>query len=179
MLALNLINPNIKKEILKEKIISLIRDVLFLLLFITLINSLFLELSNHYLVENFKEIKRQKEAIQIQNQPFNQDVSTINQKLKKVNIIQDEYTKWSNFLVALNKKIPAGIVLNQFSFDKKNNYLELNGVAATRDDFLILKKQLDESNLVKNLKSPLTNLLYQNNVKFSLNGEINLETIKP
>lgn len=179
MLALNLINPNIKKEILKEKIISLIRDVLFLLLFITLINGLFLELSNHYLVENFREIKKQKEAIQIQNQPFNQDVSTINQKLKNISTIQNEYTKWSDFLVALNKNIPAGIVLNQFSFDKKNNFLELNGTAATRDDFLILKKQLEESNLIKNIKSPLTNLLYQTNVKFNLNGEINLETTKP
>ncbi len=179
MLALNLIDPNIKKEILKEKIISLIKDVLFLLLFITLINGLFLEISNHYLIKNFEEIKKQKEAIQIQNQPFNQDVSIINQKLKNINIIQNEYTKWSSFLVALNKNIPAGIVLSQFSFDKKNNFLELNGTAATRDDFLIFKKQLEESNLVKNLKSPLTNLLYQNNVKFNLNGEINLETTKP
>jgi hypothetical protein len=73
--------------------------------------------------------------------------------------------------------VPSGVRLTDLSLTREKNLLSVAGWAAKRDDFLLFKKQLEESGLVNNLDSPLSNLLTPENISFSLTAQLNL--VKP
>jgi len=175
IITLNLASYTSRKYLIKEKINILIKDVILMLLFIMLINSIYIFIAYTFLNKNYKEIKNLKESIQMHNQPFNQEIADINKKIKIIDGAQKDYVKWSEKIIQLNEIVPANIKLTRFKFDKNNNSFEIFGWALKRNDFLNFKENLEKNSMISELNSPLSNLLLQENINFSLNGKLNYE----
>jgi hypothetical protein len=172
MITLNLATTKIKKKIFKEILFSLIKDVVLLILFAVLINATFIFISHEMLNKDFERIKSQKNLIQMHNQPFNIEVTAINSRMKKINQIQEEYTKWSEKIIEVNRLIPDNIKVSSIDFDKNTNKFLITGTAKYRQNFINLKENLESSDIVVNISSPLSNLLHQEDLDFSLTGDL-------
>lgn len=172
MITLNLATKKIKKKVFREILLSLIKDVLLLILFAVLVNATFIFISHETLNKDFKRIKNQKNLIHMQNQPFNIEVAEINRRMTKINQIQKEYTKWSEKIIEVNRLIPNNIKISSIDFDKNTNKFLITGTARYRQDFINLKENLETSDIVVNISSPLSNLLHQEDLDFSLTGNL-------
>jgi len=173
MITLNLITYKIKKELTREKIFSIVNDILLIILFTVIVNGIFIFISHKILADNFKKIQKQRDLISIANQPFNLEVTEINKRMQKIKNIQDEYTKWSDILAEINNLIPSGTKIDQMQFNSLTNTFNIFGKALLRADFLILKENLEKSKLFTEITSPLSNLLRDQDVQFSLDGKLN------
>ena len=173
MITLNLITYKIKKELTREKIFSIVNDILLIILFTVIVNGIFIFISHKILADNFEKIQKQRDLISIANQPFNLEVTEINNRMQKIKNIQDEYTKWSDILAEINNLIPSGIKIDQMQFNSLTNTFNISGKALLRADFLILKENLEKSKLFTEITSPLSNLLRDQDVQFSLDGKLN------
>ncbi|MFH1456873.1 MAG: hypothetical protein ABIF17_02020 [Patescibacteria group bacterium] len=173
MITLNLITDKIKKELRREKIFSIIHDILLIFLFTVTINSIFIFISYRILEDNFKKIQAQRDLISMTNQPFNMEVADINRRMQKIRNIQNEYTKWSDILYEINNLIPTGIKIEQMQLNSEANTFNITGTAILRANFLILKENLEKSKLFTEIQSPLSNLLRDHDIQFSLNAKLN------
>lgn len=172
MITLNLATKKIKKKIFKEILLSLVKDVVLLILFAVLINATFIFISREMLNKDFERIKSQKQLIHMHSQPFNIEVSEINRRMNKINQIQKEYTKWSETILELSRLIPNNVIISTIELNKTSDKFSIAGTAKYREDFISLKENLETSDIVFNLSSPLSNLLHQEDLKFSLSGNL-------
>ncbi|MFH1610765.1 MAG: hypothetical protein ABIA91_02635 [Patescibacteria group bacterium] len=172
MITLNLATSKIKKKISREIIFSLVKDVLLLILFAVLTNATFIFISHEMLNKDFERIKNQKNLIRMHNQPFSIEVAEINRRMTKINKIQGAYTKWSEIIIKLNRIIPKDVKVSNMEFDKEKDKFLISGTAKYRQDFLNLKESLKKSNIVFDISSPLSNLLNQEDLNFSLTGSL-------
>jgi Tfp pilus assembly protein PilN len=174
MITLNLVEPSLKKSAVTEKLLSLIKGVVFFLAIISTLIGLVIFIAHQLLAKNYAELKQQAAAVSVQNQSFNQNVAIVNNKLRAVDSLQKDFIRWSEILSALNATVPSGVEFSNLSLNKKDSYLEISGFASRRDDFLSFQQNLEQSGLVTNLNSPLTNLLNQKNITFAVSAKLNL-----
>ena len=169
MAELDLLDNSIKKQIAKDiQSISLVNNMILLTIVLFAISVVFLGTEKYlnYQTTKIREIKTQntEEA----------RIGKINDKMEEVYSIQTDYVKWSQVLVDFSALVPEGNRLESVSLDKENQRLSVRGISKRRDDFLKLKKNLEKSNLVTELESPISNLLNQTNINFTLEAKLNL-----
>jgi Tfp pilus assembly protein PilN len=177
MITLNLIEKKSKQEIIREKFLMLVRFLIIFFISTTILICLLILGAYQTLRSNLKELKEQNTFINTDRQTFQQNVGQINNKLRALETVQKETANWTEFLSQFTATVPSGVRLTDLSLTREKNLLSVAGWAAKRDDFLLFKKQLEESGLVNNLDSPLSNLLTPENISFSLTAQLNL--VKP
>ena len=170
IIKLNLLSPADKKRIAKNiACINWINALAYLSLTVILVSgALYLGAKS---MENKISRLRQIEL----SSSLDQEIMAINGKMRQAKELQKDFVKWSRVLTDITQTIPAGNIIISLKLDQINERISLAGTAAARDDFLRLKQSWEESGLVSNLESPISNLLYQHNVDFSLSGKLNLE----
>lgn len=102
------------------------------------------------------------------------NAAEVNKKMSEVGVVQADYVKWSRILQNFLRLIPEGNQIHKIYFDKDSQKLTVQGLAATRDNFLELENNLKESDLATEIKSPISNLLYQSEINFSLEAKLNI-----
>ena len=65
----------------------------------------------------------------------------------------------------------SGIVVTTFSIDKNGN-VSLVGIAATRNDLLMLEQHLRDSSRFADITSPLTNIITETNINFNFRATL-------
>ena len=168
MSNLNLLPKTIKKQIiLKIRYIQITDNAILLSLVITFIAiSLF---SAQLILNN----KTRKLKIIDNTSTESQKIAQINKSISSVITVQKNYVKWSSLLKQFFELIPPGVKMQTINFDNQNKIIKLNGHAENRDDFLQLKKALEDSSLIKKVESPISNLLHQTDFNFTLTAKLN------
>lgn len=171
MLSLNLLSMEQKKEIRWRRINSLLKQVTFILLVLSIILSILLIGAKRILKNNFEQVVQKDNNIF----GFNLEINKINESATFLDQIQKDYINWSEVLVELSLKTPNSIQLTAAQIDKEENNITINGWAAQRDDFLKFKDNLNQSSLFKNIDFPIQNIAEKEDVSFTIKAELNME----
>ena len=98
--------------------------------------------------------------------------------MKKILDFQKDYIPWSRLLVSLSSHAPEGVVFKSLQAShQEKSMLTITGRAAKRDNFILLKNNLDSDELFTSVSSPIGNLLEQENIDFTLHLNLNLEML--
>lgn len=172
MIVLNLLPFEDKNKIIKNYLFLLIKDVIFSLLLLSSILGIIFLISHFILIKNFIEISNSSLPV-VKSNAMTEEVRKINRNLSNIKEIQDNYVNWVKIILDINNLIPQEkIQITNLETNLSKNSIILQGKAADRDGFLKLKDNLEKTNLFKNIKSPLTNLLLAEKINFQLEMEI-------
>jgi len=172
MITLNIIPPELKKEIKIKKIYAALKDfyaVLFInVCFIAIIYLVALGVIQAHFVKTIKNSSLLTKSVE----NYEQQIKEINAKINEVEKIQSEAVEWSYLVSFLFSHAPKGIFFNHISVNKEKNSLTLNGTAAKRENLLALDELLKSSEYFANVNFPLSNLLKKENINFTITAEI-------
>lgn len=169
---LNLLSPE-KRQHLKRMInFQFTKNLLEVLVFFLSIICISLLGGQWTLEDYFNKLADHVVTVSNRYGESNQQIKTINQQIKQIEIIQKEYHDWTPYLAELSSIVPTGITLNTLSLDQNSGELTLTGDAQTRNNLLDLKKQLETLDWVDVIIIPPTQLTERTNIKFSLSSKI-------
>lgn len=176
MINLNLIPPEKKQERRLTQVYKIIKNLIILILFLTIFIAIILLLTKMTLENNFTKVVEGSTLTTKYANIFNKDVKQFNQYLSAVDKIQKDYISWPKFLIDLTKLIPQNITL--YSININDNKILITGQAKNRDDLLSLKNNLENSDLFSGVTIPLENLLKKDNVDFNIKADVKLDMLK-
>ncbi|OGG90724.1 hypothetical protein A3H03_01985 [Candidatus Kuenenbacteria bacterium RIFCSPLOWO2_12_FULL_42_13] len=168
MMRLNLLGNETKKQIKQKTIaLELINGAIFLALAIVIATTAMIaaEKCLAHRLNIIGEKESSAEEIRVEN---------INGKMRQLTQVQDGYVKWSTVLKTVIALVPEGVKLNSLALDKNSGRLRLAGQANDRADYLNLENKLGDSILVEKVNAPVSNLLHQNDVAFTLEAFLRL-----
>lgn len=167
MIEVNLLPKITKKNIEKNAIYTeLANNMIVIGLAVGLLTILLL-VTNRWI--NFNVIKMQTAQF---NTKDDTEIRQINSELNQIEAMQKDYIKWSRVATDFWRLVPAGVRLSAVTIDKETSRLEISGIADKRDDFLHFKDNLERADLVEKVDSPITNILRQTDVDFSLVADL-------
>lgn len=176
MITLNLLPPAKKQELRLTQLYIAVKNLIILILFLTIITAIALLLTKMTLQNYFNKIVSETTLTTKYANIFNKDIREFNQQIKAVEKIQKDYIPWTKFFINFNKLIPDNIGIDNLSLN--GNQILITGLAKNRDDFLKLKDNLKNSDLFSEVVIPLENLLKKENVDFNIKTNINLDELK-
>lgn len=163
---LNLLSPE-KYQNLKHMVsFQFVKNLLEVILFILSISGVVLLGGQWVLQDYFAKIAEQIVSVSNRYAETNQEIKKINYTLSQVEKIQKEYQSPVTFINALAEKIPTGVILSAMIIDNKK--ITLNGKVDTRENFLLLRDNLNTLKSLKPVEIPPTQLTEKNNIQFSL-----------
>jgi len=120
------------------------------------------------------EIQDKKVLIEIESRSsenpqikeFEKNVAETNQKISQLNSFYKNQTSIPSALEKISNLLPANVYLTSLSYQKENSQVILQGYAQTREGLLEFKKSLESQKEVKNLDSPISNLIKSTNIDF-------------
>ncbi|MFH1366711.1 MAG: hypothetical protein ABIH38_01835 [Patescibacteria group bacterium] len=183
MMSLNLLSPEKKKKLKEKKTLFAFRYISYFCAIFLIINLLLFYGTKLYLNHKLDSIKDEVSQATA-NLPSNQGTS-LNNAIQEINKniilladIQSDYVKWSNYLTDFTALIPANILLNQLSLNQESKEIQINGHADQRDDFLVLKANLENTKIISDLNSPISNLIKKEDIDFVITAKIVLDNYK-
>jgi len=178
MITINLLSPNQKKELKVKRVYVAVKELTVLILLFTLIIAILL-LSSKYVLDNkmARLIERNILVIQ-QNAEVVSKINSLNAKINVIDKIQNNFKKWSDFLLALTNATPVNISYELIRIQFDSAALELRGTAKSRDDLIKLKNNLNNLKLIKDINLPLKDLLPKENNQFTITASINLSEVQ-
>ena len=176
MITLNLLAPEKKQALRLTELYQTIKNVIILILFLTIIVAIVLLVTKLTLQNHFQKIVDQTSLTNRYVNFFSKDVKEFNKKLKAVESIQSEYVSWTSFFVIFSKLVPDEISLYNITINK--NIIFMTGFATTRSQLLKFQTSIENSDLLTDIEIPLENLLKKDDVKFTIKANINLASLK-
>jgi len=176
MITLNLLPPLKKQGLQLKQLYEMIKNLITLILFITILVGIILLLSRMALQNHFNKIVEQTTLTTSYVRLVNKDIKEFNQYIKNIEKIQKDYASWLNFFAAFSKLLPADVGIKNLTINE--NKILINGLAENRAKLLELKKNIEESNLFSEVTIPLENLLKKEKIDFDIKATINLETLE-
>lgn len=178
MITLNLLSPEKKKASQLIQLYTMIKNLIIIILLFIIIGAITLLTSKAVLQNHFNDIVDQTTLITKSVTAFNTDIKTFNQQLRDVENIQKENVAWSNFLIDFSQLVPDGINVHNLTINKSEAEIFISGLAQTRNNLLILKDSLENSDLFFETAIPLENLLKKENITFNIKSGININELK-
>lgn len=173
MIILNLISEKLRKEIKLKYFYQLIKKINYILIIVFIIIAIILLIAKIILQNNFIETVEQTVLITKNNLDHNNKVQEINNKLKFVSIIQNDFSAQSKIIENLSTITPANITFNFIKIDFTNKNIKMRGEAKQRSGLLELKNNLEKSNIYTNIEFPTKNLLEKENINFEISANLN------
>jgi len=178
MTNLNLISPTQKKELQLLQFYIAIKNLTIVLLLFTIIVAVILLFSKMIIQRSFEKTVADTTLTTKYGRIFNKEIEIFNRQLNEVINIQNEYITWTKFIKKLNALIPDGVSLNTLELSKETETIYISGFANTRDNFLILKENLENFDIIKKVEIPLESLFNKENIEFDIETELDIEKIK-
>ena len=177
MINLNLISLEQKRELKIKRIYIIIKKLIIIFLFFSVILAVLLIISRYILESKLTKIINENiSSIEI-SQKTNQRIGAINKKVNQVETIQTNFKQWSTFLTHLSVITPPSIAYNFFNIYYQTASLEIKGTAKTRQALLDFETNLKSSSVLSNVDLPLHYLLAQTNNDFVIQANINLDQV--
>lgn len=96
------------------------------------------------------------------------EIIEMNRLFSRINIFYGEQPNLTKVLEQISFLRPSGIHLINFSYQKMDSQIILNGWARDRRSFLEFKKSLEKQENFVNLYSPISNLIMPEDINFHL-----------
>jgi hypothetical protein len=171
-IKLNLIDPAELKNIQKQKIQFIVKDIISVTFIATAIIGSLMIYSRSILEENYASVLENTSLVSNQNTWFTKEVNDINLSLQDAQLVQQEYFKWTALLHSLNKTIPPDSQMTAINVSLIDNQIILRGISRDRLALLAFKDALEQQKFLTNLASPLTNLLQKENIIFEFRAAL-------
>ena len=175
MITLNLIPKEKKAEIGLMNFYITLKNVIILILCITIFIAVSLLITKAALQNYFNTVVAQTTLTNQYASSFSQGVQKFNKKLTAAEKIYSTFTSWTKFLIQFSKLVPSDVVIS--SINIQGQKVLLSGTAQTRDGLIKFDSNLKQSPLFSNVETPLENLLKRNDVEFNTRADINLQKL--
>lgn len=166
MILLNLLPPQKKKEAEEKILYAAIKNILAVFLVFLIFVSVILLGGKLILARNFQTVVEQTTLIVKEYGGINKKIKETNDKLASISDAQNEFIEWSPRILKISEAIPENIQITTIVLRDGKNKTLLKGIAKTRDDLLILRVNLEESDLFSRIELPFSNLLKREGVDF-------------
>ena len=181
MIILNLLPKEEKIACKQERTYLIIKNSLLSLIIAVIIITLFLLSSRLILEKNFYCLIN--ESCLSSNLPvkIKRKIDYINNKFQDVSKIQKGFLDFSKPLIHLSGLLPENVQISMLNLDKDNLHFLFKGMAKNRENLLEFQKKLEDSSIFEEIKYPLSNLLYKEEINFEFSGKLNFsgeQTIK-
>lgn len=173
MIILNLISEKLRKEIKLKYFYQLIKKINYILIIIFIAVTIILLIAKIILQNNFIETVEQTVLITKNNLDHNNKAQEINNKLKIISTIQNDFSAQSKIIENLSTITPVDITFNLIKIDFTNKNIKIRGEAKQRAGLLELKNNLEKSDIFTNIEFPTKNLLEKENINFEINANFN------
>lgn len=183
MLTLNLLPP---QEIITMRMVRLRIFILQRIIILTVLGLLLLSLfiaADFFLRHNLGLINqdiasKKTEMASSGFTDFEQKINQFNKVLSNASEVQNLHLRLSPALIEITRLTSSNIKYTYLHINSDDQSVELRGVAAYREDLLSLQENLQKSEWVANLDSPLSNLVSERNVDFTLHFKLVKDFIK-
>jgi len=176
MITLNLAPPDKKKELRLALLHVMIKNLIILVLFITVVSAIILLAAKATLQNQFNEIVDQTTLTTRNSNVFDREIKSFNNLIDDIRKIQVEHIPWTVFFAELSSLIPANVVLHSLIMNGDN--IEMSGFAGTRQDLLNFQSNIENSSFFVSINVPLENLLQRIDITFNIKGKINPNQIR-
>lgn len=173
MISLNLLSPDNKKTTEERLLYLSIKNLLGALLVFAVFSATILLIAKLALANNFQTIIEQTTLIVKEYGGVNQKIKETNQKINSISETQKKFVAWSVILEKISNLMPQDAVAAIMIMSRSNEEMTLKGVAKTRDALLLLKSNLENSDIFSSVKIPFSNLLTRQDVDFEFELKLN------
>ena len=177
----NLLPPQKKQEVRLLEFYLMVKNLIITILLLITVTAITLLLTKVALQNHFNQIVDQTTLTTKTGQLFNQGIKDFNQLIASVEGIQREYVSWVDFMAALATITPDGVAVTNIylTHSATEDRMVITGLAQKRDDLLVFKANLEQSDLFSEIVMPLENLLTREKIKFDIKARINFDTLRP
>lgn len=164
---INLLPPAKKKDLQNSMVLAYAQTMIFVFFLTTILVSgtlfslrIVLQQEHDYLTDQIT-IAKSSESTDVMT-----NIREINTYLLATDALQKRYIPWAKVISNIGPLVPPNARLNRFRTDAAN-HIFLSGIAATREENLMLQKALQQQPYLSDVQSPLSNILKRTNVEFS------------
>jgi len=175
MITLNLISPQYKKELKLREICIIIKNITLAILIFTTVSSLILFSAQTILTHNYSKVVQETTLVSKPLPQPQREIKDLNEQLKTIQKIQEQYVSFSEILFYLSKSIPQGVIINSLEIDRVSKTVNIKGKAGLREDFLNFKENLTSSKIFTDPEFPISSILEKENITFDIKTGLNLE----
>lgn len=174
MIFLNLLPEKYKIIVKAERVNLSLRNDLIILLVILSFSTATLMLARFYLLKKLQSLNINQPNIANNQKGFNKEIVEINRRIEALNNLQKNFKILSDPLLDITGAVGGNIYLKSLSVDSVNRKVTLKGFAKTRDGLLEFRKDIEELKNIADAEIPLSQLLENENLEFTLEAKINL-----
>ncbi|MBI4427369.1 MAG: PilN domain-containing protein [Candidatus Magasanikbacteria bacterium] len=149
-----------------------IKNILEIILIVTCVIGIAMLGGEWVLGGYFNDLNVTISSLQNRYAETNKTVKTLNEKLKRIDFIQNLYQPVSPLLPDIATAMPDDANLTALNLNLKNKNLSLTGFAANRDDLLILQSRLEKIAWIQTVDIPVDQLTKKDNINFSFSAAI-------
>lgn len=171
MLKLNILSPELKKEVKYRFFYVSLKEILYILVVSILVHSAFLTAAKNILNVHADETNSRNVLINSKTEDYDKKVKNINEQVDYIAKIQENTIRWSEFISIFSQAVGNGININSLSVDQEASTFAINGFADTRQDLLNFKASMEKLNLFREISIPINSLLEKENISFSFRTE--------
>lgn len=168
---INLLPQQEKNKLLQQKKVKVVL-ILAILLFITSVFTGVLLFAvkiyglGELQAQKFLITKESQSSENPQAKELEENVSRANAAFAKLNNFYQRQSDIAGFLEKISNLLPPDVYLTNFSYQKDKSQVILRGESKTRDLLLQFKKSLEGEEKIKDLYSPISNLIKNTDIEF-------------
>lgn len=163
--SLNLLSPE-KKSALRTGFFFAHLQMLLLIVFLVIAFSSGTLLGLRMMLKaTYEDLARRSQGGTEQTDTVTVEIKKINDYLRRVDGIRQRYVAWSLVIEDIAQRMPAGVQLSSLVIGKDGR-IQLSGTARERQDVLTAQANLQASDAYADVRSPISNILQQRDVKF-------------
>lgn len=177
MLTLNYAPEELKKEAKLRRTYNIIKMINYVLVFVVLILSIAFYSTRLILQNSFNKIVEETSLITKNSQGYNNEVKQINQKIKDISEIQQSFIYSSKLIETIASNTPDGVTLSSLKLDAASNKVYLVGKSNNRDNLLKFKQNLENIEILSEIKFPINNLIEKTNINFNIEAIVKPDSL--
>lgn len=101
----------------------------------------------------------------------------LNDKISVMGKLQDKFTFFSDSLADLVKTVPVGVKVSELVFSKEGKGATVRGVAATREDLINFKKNLEVEGRFSEVEISMEDISSKELVSFEITAVVNFSKL--
>lgn len=150
----------------------LIKDILELIIIIGSILAATLIWSWIFLENNFANLAASAAAINREYYTYNQDIKTINNVTRGINLANQNFTPITQKIKDLIFVLPNDIKLSSVQVDRRAQMLVISGTALTRSALINYQDVLNKISWITRVETPASQLFQKENINFEFKAQL-------
>lgn len=150
----------------------LIKDTLYLIIFISSILAATLIWSWIFLENDFSNLAKSAASVNRQYYTYNQDVKNINNLVRNINLANQNFVPVTPRAKELINSLPNDIKINSLQVDRRAQTLIITGTALTRAALLRYQDILNKISWITQVETPASQLFQKENINFEFKTKL-------